>query len=80
LHDRKDHRARVETSQKLLKFRAERLGWAAIPLGETLLEAGSRELTILARGSAGNNGINCHLRLDLLQGETGLIFHKRPRH
>jgi hypothetical protein len=79
LHDRKDHRARVGTSQKLLKFRAERPGGEAIPLGETLLEAGPLELTILAHGSAGNDGTNCHLGLDLLRGETGLIFHKRPR-
>jgi hypothetical protein len=47
--------------QKLPKSRAGRPGWNTFPPGETMLEAGPRELTILARGS---DGINCRFGLD----------------
>jgi hypothetical protein len=53
--------------EKRLSFRADRLTWEAISLGEVLLDAGPRELVITAHGNAGSDGIVCHLGLDLLR-------------
>src|SRR5262249_4103805 len=50
-----------------LSFRSDRLGWEAMPLGETLLEAGVHELAVTAHRNAGEDGIACHLGLDLLR-------------
>jgi hypothetical protein len=48
-------------------FRADRLVWEAMPLGETLLEAAPQELAVTAHGDAGQGGINCHLGPDVLR-------------
>jgi CubicO group peptidase (beta-lactamase class C family) len=50
-----------------LSFRADRLAWETMPLGETVLEAGVHELAVTANGNAGADGIACHLGLDVLR-------------
>lgn len=50
-----------------LSFRADRLAWETMPLGETALEAGVHELAVTAIGNAGEGGIACHLGLDVLR-------------
>jgi CubicO group peptidase (beta-lactamase class C family) len=53
--------------QKQVQFRADRLAWETIPLGETMLDAGPHELTITAQGNAGSDGTRYHLGVDLLR-------------
>jgi CubicO group peptidase (beta-lactamase class C family) len=50
-----------------LSFRADKLDWQTMPLGETSLEAGVHDLTVTAHGNAGEGGIGCHLGLDVLR-------------
>jgi hypothetical protein len=45
---------------------APRLGWGQVSLGECALDAGPQNMTVVASGSAGQNGIACHLGLDTL--------------
>jgi D-alanyl-D-alanine carboxypeptidase len=53
--------------QKRLSFRAAQLGWDRIALGREILAGGPHDLTVTAHGSAGQNGITCHLGLDSLR-------------
>jgi hypothetical protein len=53
--------------RRRLSFRADRLVWETMPLGEALLDAGVHELTVTAHGNAGENGVACHLGLDVLR-------------
>ena len=53
--------------QKRLSFRAAQLGWDRIALGREILASGPHDLTVTAHGSAGQNGITCHLGLDSLR-------------
>jgi hypothetical protein len=57
--------------QKRLSFRAAQLAWDRIALGHTILAAGPHYLTLTAHGSAGQNGIVCHLGLDSLRLRLG---------
>jgi CubicO group peptidase (beta-lactamase class C family) len=50
-----------------LSFRTDKLVWGPLSLGEAQLEAGVNELTVTAHGNAGENGIFCHLGLDVLR-------------
>ena len=50
-----------------LSFRTDALVWEAMPLGEVQLEAGVHELTVTAHGNAGEDGVFCHLGLDVLR-------------
>ncbi len=52
---------------KRIDFRAEKLAWDTISIGDGNFEAGSYDLTVTAHGNAGDRGINCHLGLDLLK-------------
>jgi CubicO group peptidase (beta-lactamase class C family) len=50
-----------------LSFRTDSLIWGTLSLGEAQLEAGVNELTVTAHGNAGENGVFCHLGLDVLR-------------
>jgi CubicO group peptidase (beta-lactamase class C family) len=50
-----------------VSFRADKLVWEAMPLGETALDAGMHELAVTAHRNAGENGVACHLGLDVLR-------------
>ena len=53
--------------EKRLTFKTDRLNWERIGLGETKLAAGPQELHVTAHGSAGQQGVVCHLGLDVLE-------------
>lgn len=57
----------IGSMRKRMEFRAERLAFENLSLGETKLEAGPQDVVFTAHGDAGQNGINCHLGLDLLR-------------
>jgi CubicO group peptidase (beta-lactamase class C family) len=51
---------------KRLSFKTKALRWDAVDLGDVDLTAGPHDLTVTAHGSAGQNGVACHLGLDVL--------------
>jgi CubicO group peptidase (beta-lactamase class C family) len=55
-------------------FRTNKLSWGAFEIGETFLPAGPFDIKVVAHGSAGTNGIVCHLGIDIIRfrylGET----------
>jgi D-alanyl-D-alanine carboxypeptidase len=57
---------RVGNLERSLNFHSQRLSWAQVSLGECTLNAGPQDLTVVANGSAGQNGVACHLGLDTL--------------
>ena len=57
---------KVGTLERSLNFHADKLGWDRVTLGDCQLEAGPQNLTVIAQGSAGKNGVACHLGLDAL--------------
>jgi CubicO group peptidase (beta-lactamase class C family) len=50
-----------------LSFRADKLVWETMALGEASLEAGVHELAVTAHGNAGDGDLFCHLGLDVLR-------------
>jgi D-alanyl-D-alanine carboxypeptidase len=57
---------RVGNLERSLSFHAPKLGWGEVSLGECSLAAGPQEITVIAKDSACQNGIACHLGLDVL--------------
>jgi CubicO group peptidase (beta-lactamase class C family) len=57
---------RVGNLERSLNFHSPSLGWGKVSLGECSLDAGAQNMTVIAKGSAGQNGIACHLGLDTL--------------
>lgn len=58
---------KIGSLEKSLNFRADKLGWSRVNLGECRLDAGPQTIVVTARGSAGHNGIECHLGFDALE-------------
>jgi CubicO group peptidase (beta-lactamase class C family) len=50
-----------------LSFNVDKLVWETMPLGEVSLDAGVHELAVTAHRNAGEDGIACHLGLDVLR-------------
>jgi CubicO group peptidase (beta-lactamase class C family) len=57
---------KVGTQERALSFHADKLVWRRVDLGECQLDAGPQTVTVIAQGSAGQNGVACHLGLDTL--------------
>jgi CubicO group peptidase (beta-lactamase class C family) len=57
---------KVGALERSLNFHADKLGWDRVSLGECQLDAGPQNITVIAQGSAGQNGVACHLGLDTL--------------
>lgn len=54
-------------TQKRIDFRAEKLKWETVSLGEMMLDAGVHQITFTAHGNSDEKGIVCHLGLDVLK-------------